>query len=399
MEAWQRNLLLLWTGIFLTSSSYSMVIPFLPLFLVTIGVHDHLEIWSGFIFSAAFLAGALVSPYWGSLADKYGRKPMIIRSGITLCIIYLLTAFVTNPYELVGLRILQGLLSGYVPSAIALVGTNTPENKVGYAMAVISTSTAVGSIAGPLLGGAISHWFSNRIAFGSAGILVLIATLLVIFWVKEVSFVPANTRSRITDDVKDAVHNKRLVTLLISTMLTGFSIMTIEPLLPVYIIKLGSAAKDASLVAGITFSLVGVASMIFAARWGKFGDRVGYHRVLLIGLIGGGLGNVAQTFFHTLVGFGAIRFIYGAFFCAVFPAINALMVKVTVPQFRGRAFGLNQSANQIGTMLGPVVGGFVGGIWEVHSVFYLTGFLLLLTAIWVWKSSSSARLALSNAEM
>ena len=379
MESWRRNLWILWVGCFVTSASYSMVIPFLPLFLLQIGVHRHVEVWSGLLFSASFLAGALVSPYWGALADRYGRKLMIIRSGFALFLVYTLTTFVTSPYELLALRVMQGLLSGYIPGAVALIGTNTPEEFAGYALATISTATATGGIMGPLLGGGIARLLSNRAAFASAGGLVLLSTLIVVFWVKEERFVPSKERRSVLGALAIAARNRPFWIVLLLTALTSFSIMTIEPVLPLYIVELGGSLKDASLLAGIVFSLSGIASVLFAPQWGRLADRIGFRSVLVIGLLGGGLGNLAQLPFHSVWGFAVVRFFYGAFFCAVFPALNGLVVRSTPPDFRGRAFGLNQTATLVGSMLGPIVGGVLGGAFTVHSIFWATGFLLLAT--------------------
>jgi DHA1 family multidrug resistance protein-like MFS transporter len=380
METWRRNLAVLWLGSLVTSASYSMVIPFLPLFLIQIGVHTHIEMWSGLLFSSAFVAGAVASPYWGSLADRYGRKPMIIRAGFVLCAIYILTAFATNPYEVLALRILQGLLSGYIPGAIALVGTNTPEDKVGYALSMISAATATGGILGPLLGGGLARLFDNRVAFACAGVMVFLATLLVIFWVREDHFVPTKHRTSVTRALRDAFHNRPFLAVLGLNLLTAFSIMTVEPVLTLYVAQLSGSLANASIMAGIVFSLAGVASVVFAPLWGKLADRTSFQRVLLIGLIGGGLGTLAQIPFHQVWTFALVRFIYGAFFCAVFPAINGLVVRFTSSEFRGRAFGLNQTANQIGNTLGPLVGGWIGGAFSVHSLFWCTGGLLLAVA-------------------
>ncbi|WP_028547405.1 MFS transporter [Paenibacillus sp. UNC451MF] len=377
MAIWKRNLWLLWVGCFITSASFSMVVPFLPLFLLHIGVSQHIELWSGLLFSSAFFAGAISAPYWGALGDKYGRKPMIIRAGFVLFVIYILTSLVTNPYQLLVLRLLQGLLSGFIPGSIALVGTNTPEKHVGYALSLMSTSTATGSIMGPLLGGIISKIFDSRVAFASAGVFVLLSTLLVLFWVTEEKFVPSKDRSSILASMKMAASNRPFVTVLLLTLLTQFSVMTIEPVLPLYIVQIGGSAKDASLLAGIVFSLVGIASILFAPRWGKLADKIGFHKILVIGLLVGGLGNLAQILFHGIWGFSIVRFVYGAFFCAVFPALNGLVVRSTPTDFRGRAFGLNQTANQLGGMLGPLVGGAISGVFSIHSVFWVTGILLL----------------------
>lgn len=378
MLGWKRNLWILWIGVFFTSASYSMVIPFLPIFLLQINVHEHTEMWSGLLFSAAFFTGAIASPFWGMLSDKYGRKPMIIRAGIFLFIIYTLTSFVTNPYELLILRIMQGLLTGFIPGAIALIGTNTPNNKVGYALSMISTATASGGVIGPLLGGGIAELVGNRLAFASAGFLVLFSTILVIFWVKEENFTPSKDRGSVINDVKAAWTNRPFMLVLVLTIVTACSLMTIEPVLPLYIVKLGGSSENASLLAGIVFSLPGIASVLFAPYWGKLADKIGFHKVLVIGLLGGGLGTIAQILFSHIWGFSIIRFVFGVFFCAVFPAINGLVVRATPEEFRGRAFGLNQTANQIGGMIGPMIGGFIGGFFPVQIVFIVTGILLLV---------------------
>lgn len=397
MLNWKRNLWVLWIGVFFTAASFSMVIPFLPIFLLQIGVHEHTEMWAGLLFSSAFFAGAIASPFWGRMADKYGRKPMIIRAGFVLFVIYTLMAFVTNPYQILVLRILQGLLSGFIPGAIALIGTNTPNNKVGYALSLISTASASGTILGPLLGGGISHLVGNRWAFATAGMIVFFATLLIIFWVVEENFTPSKVRGSIKTDFKVALTNRPFVLVLILTVLTSCSVMTIEPVLPLYIVKLGGTSENASLLAGIVFSLPGIASALFAPFWGKWADKVGFQRVLFIGLLGGGLGTLAQVLFSQIWGFSLIRFVFGIFFCAVYPALNGLVVKSTPEDFRGRAFSLNQTANQIGGMTGPMIGGFLGGIFPVQMVFIVTGILLLIaTSMAYWNGNNLSSKALKR---
>ncbi|MDA8346176.1 MAG: MFS transporter [Thermaerobacter sp.] len=381
LETWQRNLLVLWVGVFVTSASYSMVVPFLPLFLLKIGVHRDIDIWSGVLFSCTFLASALISPYWGSLADRYGRRPMILRSGFALFVAYALTAIVQTPMQLLILRTAQGLLSGYVPNAITLVGTSAPQKRVGWALSIMATGSATGSIVGPLLGGGLSHLFGTRIAFASASVLVLLAAVLALLFVREDNFAPARERTGVGNDLRVAFGNRPFLGVIALTLIVNFSIMTIEPILPLYIVQLGGSLQDASLIAGIVFSLVGIASVFFAPRWGRLADRRGFLPILTIGLLGGGLGNLLQIPFHTLVPFAVVRFAYGAFFCAVFPALNGLVVQTTPQDFRGRAFGLNQSAGQMGTMLGPLVGGLAAGAFGIHTVFWLTGGCLLIAAM------------------
>lgn len=372
-------MVVLWIGVFFCSTAYSIVIPFLPLFLRNeLGIQNHLETWSGFVYGITFLASSLIAPFWGSLADKYGRKPMLLRSGLSLSVLYFVTYFVHNPYELIVIRIFQGLLAGYVPSAIAMVGTNTPENKVGYALGVMATSGAVGSIVGPLVGGVVSRWVGNREAFLVSGFVVLIAFLIAWIWAKEENFQRSAQRTSVMDSLKELGHNRLLMSVFGLVTVVSMSVMVLEPLLTLYVIELGVNQTEASLTAGIIFSAVGIATALASPRWGKLGTNFGYGKMLFIGLLGGGIGNLLQLAFHHYVSFGILRFLYGLFFAAVYPSLNALIVKLTEPSFRGRAFGLNQSANQLGVMIGPMLGGFLGHMLSIPFVFAMNGVALIV---------------------
>ncbi|WP_059045162.1 MFS transporter [Paenibacillus rubinfantis] len=379
---WKRNLYVLWLGVFFCSTAYSMVIPFMSLFIAhDLGVTEHLTLWSGVAFGVTFLAGALISPYWGSLSDKYGRKPMLLRSGFALSAVYILYFFVKDPYQLIAVRILSGLLAGYVPSAIALVATNTPEKHVGYSLGIMSTAGAAGGIIGPLVGGSLSKFIGYRESFLASGCVVLISALIALIFVKEQNFDRNRERSHVLDDLKEASANRPLMGKLLVVLIVTASVMVLEPLLSLYVLDLGASASDASFSSGIIFSAVGISTVIAAPFWGKIGERIGYRNTLMIGLIGGGVGNILQHFFHSLVGFGILRFVYGLFFAAVFPALNALIVQATKPEFRGRAFSLNQSASQLGNMVGPIAGGALGGWISIPVVFILNGALLSITAL------------------
>lgn len=382
-NSWKRNLLVLWLGTFLVSMAYTVSIPFMSIFLQNdLGVQSHLELWTGVVFAITFLAAALIAPFWGSMADKYGRKPMMLRAGICLSVAYFLYFIVQNPYELILVRVMEGLLAGYIPSAIALVATNTPEKHVGYALGVISTSSAAATVIGPLVGGSVSYLIGSRETFLLAGVMVLIAFVIAWVWVKEPSFVKSEAkRSAVLNDLKEAAGNRTLVSALFIVFITSTSIMILEPLLTIYVLKLGSSQSSASLHAGIIFSAVGVATLIAAPRWGKLGSKWGYEKVLFIGLIGGGIGNLLQILFHDLIGFGTLRFVYGLFFAAVFPALNAFIATHTEPGFRSRAFSLNQSANQMGLLLGPLIGGFLATQLSIPVVFAINGSLLLMVAV------------------
>ncbi|MFD1772726.1 MFS transporter [Paenibacillus rhizophilus] len=397
--SWKRNLAVLWVGVFLCSTSYSISIPFMSIFLSDdLGVTSHLEAWSGFAFGISFLASALISPYWGSLADKYGRKPMLIRSGFSLAALYLINYFVHDPYVFLVIRVLQGLLAGFVPSSIALVATNTPEEKTGYALSVMSTSGAAGSIIGPLIGGVISYYYGNRSAFLFSSAIVLLSAVIATLFVKERKLDRSAPRSRVRDDIREAGSNGAFVSLMVMTGICNFSVMLLEPLIPIYMLDMGISKDSASLTSGIVFSAVGIATVLMAPRWGRIGGRKGYGAILFIGLLGGGIGNILQFFVTGYVQFAILRFVFGLFYAGVLPSINALIVRVTEQDFRGRAFGLNQSASQLATMAGPILGGLLGAFLPIRWVFVINGLMLLAAGLTVKTRGLEAQVSAVSTE-
>ena len=192
MAVWQKNLWVLVVAVILCGSSYTMLVPFLPIFLLDLGVTgEQVKMWSGVIFAASFLVAAVLAPYWGRRADRSGKKKMIMRAGFSLAVVYFLGAFVRDPWELLAMRVLQGLASGFVPAAMALVATATPPEKLGFSMGIMQTGLVVGGIIGPLVGGVLSHLFGMRLSFAVAAVVIFIATLAVIRLVAEPAVAPA----------------------------------------------------------------------------------------------------------------------------------------------------------------------------------------------------------------
>lgn len=386
MSDWKRNLYILWLGLFFNHMSYTLSVPFFPLFLQNdLGIRNGLEAWSGVSISISFLISGLCAPFWGSLADKYGSKLMLIRSGVGLAIAHSANYLVQDPYTFIAVRVFQGLMAGFNPASITLVGTNTPEKHVGYALGVISTSTAAGGILGPLAGGVLSQWIGLRGCFIASGIITLFSALLVL-GVKESRRSHKVASTSILGDLKRAASTPGLMRIYGLILLVSTSVLIIEPVLTLYVVQIGGDVSHATLSAGIVFSAIGVATVIMGPRWGKIGGRIGYEKTLFIGLIGGGIGSLLQLTAYNLVYFGSLRFIYGLFFAAVYPALNALIIKYAEHDFRGRAVSLSQTASQFGIVLGPLIGGLLGGWTGIPFIFLLTG-IVLLGAAWVVKAS------------
>lgn len=396
MELWRKNLYMLWVGTFIAGMSFSLVTPFLPLLLKQVGVADGLEVWSGIAYSASFVISSVMSPIWGALADKYGRKIMIIRSGIGIACSYFGLAFAVAAWQVVALRMVNGFLSGFIPSAIALVATNTPEERLGSSLGLIQTGSAFGNIMGPLFGGVISHYVGVQKTLLIAGFVLLAATAVVIFGVKEIKKPNRSIKTNVVNDLRIAARNRNLMIMLLTIMLFQSAAMILQPILPIYVEQI-MAGQDSSLVTGVLFSLVGVATVIAAPLWGKRGEKSGFRTVLLVGLVGAGLMSIPHALTNNVVVLGVLRFFFGAFLAALMPSCNALIAKAVPGEFRGRAFGISNSFSQMGSVLGPLVGGVIGGLWGIKPVFIVTAAILGCTACWL-RDKTIEPVAIANTE-
>ncbi|MWC27100.1 MFS transporter [Paenibacillus sp. MMS18-CY102] len=387
MENWQRQMWILWVGVLLCSSSYTMVIPLLPLFLPELGVeNDSIYWWAGVVQSSAFLVGAVMAPLWGSMADKYGKRKMVIRAGLSLSVVYALTALVHSPWELVGIRLLHGFVGGFVPASMAIVASIAPERRMGWSLGMMQAATMTGSIMGPLLGGLLSHAFGQRQSFIVAASFILLATIAVMLFVKEGKAGTPSTNSpepAVRGAYRAALHNRQLINLLLLLLLFQLSVNMVQPLLTLHIADMRGNVQDVAATAGFVLSLIGIAGILASPQWGKMGEKSGYLRVLIICLIASGCVISLQYFVHELWLFTIVQFTFGLFLAGIVPVVNTLVVRSTDTAFRGRSFGMTTSANQLGSLLGPLIGGGLGKFLGIQWLFVATGTLLVTAGITV----------------
>lgn len=383
---WKMNVWVLAISVTFTASSYTMLVPFLPMYLLEIGVSESaVAMWSGAIFSVSFLVAAILAPFWGKMADKRGKRLMAVRAGFCLGAVYFLGAFVTSPEQLFGVRILQGLANGFFPACLAIASSSAPKEKLGFSLALVQTGQIIGTVLGPLLGGTIAHLLGMRASFMLAGAVLILVTCVVAVMVKEPPRLSdKEVTGSILDDFKYAAGNRMLVEMLLLSFMVFMSNMVLQPVIALYIAQLQGEMEGVMLTSGIVFSLGGVAGAFSATFWGSLGQRKGYFRVMVYAFCGAGIFNFLQFFPATVVGFGVLQFLFGLFIVGANPAISAMMVNSTDPGFRGRVFGLATMANQSGAMVGPLVGSAISTALGIQYVFLFTGPLLLGLGILIY---------------
>lgn len=384
---WQRNLFITWLGCFLTGAAFSLIMPFLPLYVEALGVtgHQSLNMWSGLVFSITFLFSAIASPFWGSLADRRGRKLMLLRSALGMGIVMVLMGMAQNIWQFLALRAVLGLLGGFIPNANALIATQVPRHRSGWALGTLSTGGVSGALIGPLIGGLLADQYGLRPVFFITATVLFICFLLTLFCVRE-QFTPVQKKDMLhARQVFASLKSPKLIlSLFITTMIIQIATGSIAPILTLYVRELAGNISNLAFVSGLIASVPGVAALMSAPRLGKLGDKIGPERILVFMLVISGLLLIPMAFVQTPWQLGVLRFLLGAADGALLPAVQTLLIYNCTNQVAGRIFSYNQSFRDIGNVSGPLLGAAVSASYGFRAVFCMTALVVLFNAFYSW---------------
>lgn len=388
MKMWKRNLIVCWFGMFITSIGLSQIAPVLPLYIKELGIQNTalIEQISGIAFGVTFIILAIFSPIWGQAADKVGRKPMLLRASLGMAVVIFSMGFVHNVYELIILRLLQGVVAGYSTACTTLIATQTEKENAGWALGTLATASISGSLLGPTVGGYLEELVGLRSVFILTGILMLIVFVATYKFVQE-NFVRSDKKVMNMKEVWNALPNPGLIiTMFVTSFILQLAFYSIEPIITVYISQLSKNTAHLALISGMAFSASGLSSIIAAPRLGKLSDKIGAHKVMLAALIFAGIIFIPQAFVTNPWQLMALRFLLGLATAGLAPSINALVKQITPDSLTGRVFGFNMSAQYLGIFGGSIIGGQIAASFGIKYVFFITSTLLLINAVWVYKT-------------
>lgn len=389
---WKRNLAIAWLGCFLTGAAFSLVMPFLPLYVELLGVtgHSSLNMWSGIVFSITFLFSAIASPFWGGLADRKGRKLMLLRSALGMSIVMVLMGFAQNIWQFLALRALLGLLGGFVPNANALIATQVPRHKSGWALGTLSTGGVSGALLGPLIGGLLADSYGLRPVFFITASVLFVCFILTFFCIRE-AFTPVSKKEMLhARQVLTSLKNPRLVlSLFVTTMIIQVATGSIAPILTLYVRDLAGNVSNLAFISGMIASVPGVAALISAPRLGKLGDRIGPEKILICALAISVALLIPMSMVQNAWQLGILRFLLGAADGALLPAVQTLLIYNSSNQVAGRIFSYNQSFRDIGNVTGPLIGAAISASYGFRTVFLVTASVVLFNAFYSWISLRS----------
>lgn len=385
MKIWKKNLYVVFFAEMIAITGMAFVIPFLPFYVKELGITniEQAARWSGWLMAAPALVLIIVSPIWGSLADRVGRKPMIVRAMFGGAICIFMMALATNVYQLLIIRIIQGTLAGTISACTALVSASSPSKKMGYSLGLLQTGFFLGTFLGPLLGGILADVLGFQNSFRITAALLFIAGWLIIFLVEE-KFTPS-TRKKQTIPFKKRIalflNNRQLFIMFFILFLVQFSVKIVIPIFPLFVETIISNPKIVFTFTGLMFAITGLMSAFSSINVGKLIEKKPGNSLLEISLLGTGFFLLLHAFVTTTTQLILLRVGLGLFYGAIIPIANTIIGLSTPPQDRGKVFGIANSTTFIGNVLGPISGGFIMIAFSLPAVFIFTGSILFLSGL------------------
>lgn len=377
---WRRNLAALWFAEFMAIFGFSFAFPFMSIFInKDLGVPSgrDLDLWTAVAASASGFAMAIASPIWGVLGDRYGRKPMLLRSMIGGAVTVGLMGLVQNPAQLVVLRLAQGATSGTVAAATALVAAETPRTKVAWALGVVTSAVALGGAIGPVVGGLAGAVFGLRLVFVGGGVLLLISLIPVVVVVRE-SPVIRSTGPRLNtlSLIRERPGLRHALSVLIGAQgLVNVCTSATQQLVVLRLLEMLSSGVSA--VSGLGFGLSGVSSSASAVFYTQVTRRFGYvwttaAAAALMAFAVATVG-IAPWAAVVVIALG----LNGLFSGVVIPATASMIGLETPHEAQSTVFGINASSVALGFCIGPLIGGTVAATASVSTALYVIAALAL----------------------
>lgn len=324
MENFNRTLLVCWFGVFTTSMGLSQIAPILPFYIKELGHVDTSEIafYSGLAFGITPLFMAVFSPLWAFLGAKYGYKNMLLRASFGMSVLTLWLSFAHSALEVVFVRGLTGIISGFTSAAVVFIAVIAPKEKVAYALGTLSTASISGSLLGPLFGGFVTEFFSISTVFDMVAFLIACSFVTIYFFIHERKIQKEAKKN--TQKVKE---NKTLIIVLfITTFVIQFGTFGVMPILSIYVEQIHQGGNLA-LWAGMVVAASGISNLFFAPKLGKIADKIGPSKIIFGALIFCGICFYLQAVVSNVYMLIFMRLLIGVGLGGLLPCVNALLKK------------------------------------------------------------------------
>jgi DHA1 family multidrug resistance protein-like MFS transporter len=369
----------------LATTAFMFVVPFMPLYVQQLGVEDagNAAAWAGFINGASGASMAVVAPLWGKLSDRLGRKLMLLRATLAAAVVVGSMGFVSTPWQLLGLRLLQGTLTGTVPAATALVASTSPSERAGGRLGALQTVIFIAAGVGPALGGISADLAGIRTSFFVTSALLAVSGALVLFGVAENRPRP-DEPGKGTERAEGAgapLPYRLLLPGLLALFAVHVAITGAAVALPGFLHSLAGAASQIATQAGWIIGTGALVASLGSLLGGRLASRFGTRRVIVGALALAGLAAIPQALVTSVPELWALRLATSLFLGCAIPVANLAIKEAAPPERQGTAFGVASSATSTGFALGPIGGGLLASTLGFWAAFLVPGAALLALAV------------------
>jgi DHA1 family multidrug resistance protein-like MFS transporter len=368
----------------LATTAFMFVVPFMPLYVQQLGVEDpeSAAAWAGFINGASGATMAIVAPLWGKLSDRLGRKLMLLRATLAAAVVVGSMGFVSGPWQLLGLRLLQGTLTGTVPAATALVASTSPLERAGWRLGTLQTVIFIAAGVGPALGGISADLAGIRTSFFVTSALLAVSGVLVLLGVAENRL--RREEAEEIESEEGAAGTPLPYRLLLPGMLVLFAVHVVitsaAVALPGFIHTLAGAASQVATQAGWIIGTGALVASLGSLLGGRLAGRFGTRPVIVGALALAGLAAIPQALVTSVPELWALRLATSLFVGCAIPVANLAIKEAAPPERQGAAFGVASSATSTGFALGPIGGGLLASGLGFWAAFLVPGAALLALA-------------------
>ena len=374
-RGWKRNLYVIWAAELVAIAGFSVAFPFLPYYVQELGVTDpgQVEMWSALLFTGQAITMAIFAPIWGSLADRYGRKLMVVRAMFGGAVLLGAMGFVRNVQQLAILRALQGCVTGTVPAATTLVASSVPRRRSGYALGMLQMAIYSGASVGPLLGGLVADAFGYRAAFWVTATLLFAAGLCVLFLVKE-RFEPSRQKEDslpggFRQGLALVLGSQALLIMFGARVVMNFGSRIMGPMLPLFVQSLMSAGERVASVTGLITGARAATGALGAVVLGRIGDRIGHRRVLVACALGAAVLYAPQFLVVTPTQLLILQAAAGVAMGGIMASVSATLAQLAPEGRQGVVYGLDSSANSVARAIAPLAGAAIATGLGIRYIF------------------------------